>query len=88
MWHASEPWSEGRRVLLVAYNLKRFSKPTPEQVQLLSELGFPGGASFSAVACLPEAAFEKGGRLRHATKIPKITKITKITKIPKIPKKP
>ena len=60
-WHASEPWSEGRRVLLVAYNLKRFSKSTPEQVQLLSELGFPGGASFSAVAGLPEAAFEKQG---------------------------
>ena len=53
VWHASESWSKGRRVLLVAYNLKGYSKARPEQAQVLSQLGFPVGA--------PGAAFAKQG---------------------------
>ena len=39
-WHATEDWSEGSRILLVAYSLKGLDKATEQQLQGLRDVGF------------------------------------------------
>ena len=39
-WHATEDWSEGSRILLVAYSLKGLERATQQQLQWLRDVGF------------------------------------------------
>ena len=39
-WHATEDWSEGSRILLVAYSLKGLERATEQQLQRLRDVGF------------------------------------------------